>query len=211
MPAKAIAVAVTCVSLIWVGAGSRAAEVAPAASKPKVERFERIDFALPIDRRYQNPFDAEEVAVSLQVKTPRGERLVVPAFFCQDYERRKTAKGGKPGDWVYPRGQPAWRARFAAAEVGTYEAGFEVKDRGLPLQSGSVRFSCVQSERKGFLQVSPAQPALPGVFRGAALLRAGAEPGVHRAGAVRHPLESGGDLRQVLDQRRQFSADLDGV
>jgi hypothetical protein len=158
MPAKAMLLAVTSLGLVWVGTGSRAAEVAPAASKTKVERYERIDFALPIDRRYQNPFDADEVAVVIRVKTPGGQRLVVPAFFCQEYERRRIAKDGKPGDWIYPRGQAGWKARFAPAEVGTYEVGFEVKDRGAPLQSGSVRFSCVQSERKGFLQVSRRNP-----------------------------------------------------
>lgn len=136
-------------------AQSRAAEaitlqVAPA----KVGRYEKIEFTIGLGGRYANPFDPDEVDVSLEITAPGGKRLVLPAFWCQPYERRVINRGGRKTDWLYPTGPPGWKARFAAMEIGTHTAVARLKDRKRTARSAPVRFEAAASNSKGFVRVS---------------------------------------------------------
>ena len=84
-----------------------------------VERYSKIEFVIHLDRHYRNPFDPSEVDLILEITTPKGERLVLPAFLYQHYERRMLRRGGRREEWLYPVGKPEWRARFSPSEVGT--------------------------------------------------------------------------------------------
>ena len=83
----------------------------PAAEK--AGRFEKIEFAIDVPTQYARPFDAEEVDVSVTFSTPGGKQVIVPAFYCQQYERKRLSQGRNATDWMYPVGLPVWKARFA--------------------------------------------------------------------------------------------------
>ena len=124
-------------------------------SADTVERYARVEFALPLDTAYANPFDADEVDVRLEFVTPSGRKLTLPGFYYQDYERqdkRETA------EWLYPVGEPVWKARFAPAEVGAYSCRATLTDRNGTRQSGPAEFQCVPSRRRGYVRVSPRDP-----------------------------------------------------
>lgn len=123
-------------------------------NQERVRRYERIDFQISLTNQYRNPFNPDEVKLDIQLTTPRGNQVSVPAFYFQDYERKRIGSR----DWFYPKGMPTWQARFAPAEMGTYQAAAILKDRQGQAVSKTVRFECVSSERPGFLRVSRRDP-----------------------------------------------------
>ncbi len=132
----------------------------PAAScrleilTPKVERFGKARFLISFSATYTNPFDPGEIAVDLEILTPSGKQIRWPAFFHQAYEVRYVGKGRRGGlQWIYPAGNPTWRARFSPREPGRYKCLARVRTQNLTVRSRPVSFLCVPSRRKGFVQV----------------------------------------------------------
>lgn len=128
------------------------------ADATAVGRYEKIEFRIGLDRRYQNPFDPDEVAVNVMLQTPGGGQVRVPAFSCQPYEHRAGVPGPRGAVWLYPRGAPVWLARVAPSETGPYEAFVELQDRTGTLRSAPVRFTAVPSDRPGYVRVSGKDP-----------------------------------------------------
>jgi hypothetical protein len=124
----------------------------------EVGRYEKLELLIEVDRRYDNPFDPWEVDLVVELNTPDGDKMTLPAFYCQDYERRKLNQGRGRANWFYPVGNGTWKARFAPMQTGTYVAAARLKDKTGTIQSQSVRFDCVPSESKGFLRISEKDP-----------------------------------------------------
>jgi len=51
----------------------------------EVGRYEKLEMLIRVNRRYDNPFDPEEVDLVVMLKTPDGGEMTLPAFYCQDY------------------------------------------------------------------------------------------------------------------------------
>jgi hypothetical protein len=128
------------------------------ASAKKVGRYEKLELLIRVDTRYDNPFDPDEVNLTVLLKTPSGEQIILPAFYCQDYERRKFDQGRNRANWYYPLGEGTWKARFAPMQTGNYLATARLKDRSGTIHSRSVRFNCTPSSRKGFLRIGRKDP-----------------------------------------------------
>jgi len=128
------------------------------ASAKKVGKYEKLELLIRVDARYDNPFDPDQADLTVLLKTPGGERSILPAFYCQDYERRKFDQGRGRANWYYPIGEGIWKARFAPMETGTYLATASLRDRNGTVRSGSVRFDCTPSPRKGFLRIGRKDP-----------------------------------------------------
>lgn len=123
-----------------------------------VGKFEKLELSIPISGRYSNPFDPAQVDVSLELTTPTGRQLHLPAFYCQEYERRHVGPAGRQRDWMYPKGPPVWKARFAPMEIGRHRAVAILNDASGAAASQPVTFDCVPSGRKGFLRMSRKDP-----------------------------------------------------
>ena len=128
------------------------------ASAASVGRYARIEFTVSGLGPYRNPFDPDEVDLVLEIRTPRGGTITLPAFYGQAYERQTRVRNGKPADWFYPVGPPGWRARFAPMEIGAYRCAARLRDRAGVARSATVRFRCTPSKSHGFLRVSKGDP-----------------------------------------------------
>ena len=128
------------------------------SSAKKVGKYEKLELRIRVDARYDNPFDPEQVDLTVMLKTPGGKTIVLPAFYCQEYKRRKLNQGRGRDNWYYPLGQGSWKARFAPMQVGTYSAMARLKDRTGTVQSNRIRFNCTSSLRKGFLRIGQKDP-----------------------------------------------------
>jgi hypothetical protein len=138
--------------------------LAPAAVRleppaPRVGQFEKLEMVIHLDRQYRNPFDPAEVRVDVELAGPAGQRLVLPAFFTQDYERGNAPRGGKTIAWFYPSGPPLWKARFAPPQQGQWHARAVVVDATGRQESKSVSFQCDATAHKGYLRVSDVDPS----------------------------------------------------
>jgi hypothetical protein len=138
--------------------GQTGAAVPMKLSAAKLGQYEKVEFSIPLAGQYRNPFDPDEVDVRLELATPSGAKLSLPAFWCQPYERRQIARRDKNADWIYPINQAGWLARFAPAETGTYTAVATWKDQGGSGRSGPVSFEVTPSQRQGFVRVSRKDP-----------------------------------------------------
>lgn len=149
-------------ALLWIvlGAGACTAgqELGIEPSAKTVGKYEKVEFIIRVDAQYGNPFDPEQVDLIIELRSPGGEKLSIPAFYCQQYEPRRVARGRAEATWMYPAGTPVWKARFAPMEVGAYRAAAKLKDRTGTRRSAEVTFQCKPSSRKGFLQVSKKDP-----------------------------------------------------
>ncbi len=128
------------------------------AATNRVGLYEPLEFRFDFQSGYTNPFDPSEAGISLQVAAPGGRSLTIPAFYGQEFERRRLDSGGGSRDWLYPRGKPSWKARFAPMQTGDYSAVGIVRDGKGTRASAPVRFACEPSGNKGFVRVSSKDP-----------------------------------------------------
>ena len=132
------------------------------SSTKSVGKYEKIELLIAIDSQYDNPFDPNEVDLTLLLKTPGGKEFTLPAFYCQDYKQWQTSAGtgrsGKMANWYYPIGQGSWKTRFAPTESGSYTALAVLKDRNGITRSNRIEFDCTVSSSKGFLRIGRKDP-----------------------------------------------------
>ncbi len=124
----------------------------------QVRRFETIEFSVEPGRSYENPYDADQVAVDLVVSCPDGRAVRVPAFYAEPFEHRRIPDGRTRSDWLYPAGPGRWLARFAPTQVGPHTAVVEVRDELGTRRSNTVAFRCVPSQWHGFVRVGRSNP-----------------------------------------------------
>lgn len=145
--------------LFWaVGVLAQAQAPSVQSATNRVGLFEELEFRLEIPGSYTNPFDPDEVEVNLELVAPSGASLTVPGFYCQEYERQIRGSGVQRRDWMYPRENPVWKARFAPMQRGDYSAVVSVKDRTGTRSSAAVRFVCGPSASRGFVRASGKDP-----------------------------------------------------
>jgi len=139
---------------------SQAAErtIAIEPSAKQVKRFERIEFTLPVQAVAQNPYDPNEIALDVEIISPSGKRISLPAFYDQPFERQRRGEGRGQAEWLYPVGDALWKARFTPTEVGAYTCTAVLKDRLGAARSSAATFECLPAAGKGFVRVSPSDP-----------------------------------------------------
>jgi len=127
-------------------------------SSKNVNRYEKAEFILDVDAVYSNPFSPADVDLSMEFKSPNGKKIIIPAFYYQNFERKYIDRAGKKTEWLYPVGGPVWKARFAPMEVGTYSCKAKLRDRSGTAESDTVSFECIPSQKHGYLRVSLSDP-----------------------------------------------------
>ncbi|NCO39163.1 MAG: hypothetical protein COZ06_34710 [Armatimonadetes bacterium CG_4_10_14_3_um_filter_66_18] len=123
-----------------------------------VARFSKLELILAVQPVGENPDDPNEVDLRVELTSPGGRHLVIPAFYSQAFERRQLDKGGRQVAWLYPVGSPEWKVRFAPTEVGTYTGAVKLRDGAGDVESRAFSFDCVPSESSGFVRVSAQDP-----------------------------------------------------
>ena len=134
----------------------RKLKIQPLAKK--VGKYEKLEILIKTDASYDNPFEPDQVDLTVTLKTPKGRQISLPAFYCQDYERRKFDRQRSKANWYYPLGQGSWKARFAPSQTGTYSATATLRDKNGTIHSESVKFDCTPSSKKGFIKAGRKDP-----------------------------------------------------
>lgn len=129
----------------------------------EVPRYEKFEVTFDINRHITNPFDPEQVKIDATFTDPRDRRVIVPAFYYQDFVRR--IKNDR--EELVPVGPGVWKVRFAPTVEGphTYYLSVQhVGERrgGKPeperLVTGKRAFRCIPSSSKGFIRVCKKDP-----------------------------------------------------
>jgi hypothetical protein len=121
-------------------------------SAAKVGKYEKLEILIKTDTTYENPFDPDQVDLTVTLKTPDNRQITIPAFYYQDYERRKFNGRRGRANWYYPIDRGSWKARFAPMQTGTYSAAATLRDKNGTILSQTVKFDCISSSKKGFIR-----------------------------------------------------------
>jgi hypothetical protein len=136
--------------------------------------YELQEMAIDTDGRVLNPFDPAQMEIKVFFTSPSGERIVVPAFWFQDYDP----------DTARPRGEPGWRVRFAPGQPGEWTARAGLADSSL--MSNTLVFSVkADHSAHGFVRVNQENPRYLGFDDGSSYFPIG----LNMAWSTNHVLE----------------------
>lgn len=119
----------------------------------RVAQWERLDLMLPLAVDPGNPFDPNEVQVDVELTTPRGASVVIPAFVGRAFERSLVNNR----EILAPAGAMQWQARFTPTEVGIWRWRWR-RQRGTALDTGAWESFAATPPRPGqhgFVRRSP--------------------------------------------------------
>lgn len=103
-----------------------------------VINYEKAEFQVVLEEDFQNPYDGNDIALNMILKSPSGKMLFLPAYF-------------ESGN----NGRSIWIARFAPQEIGDYSYHFEVLKNGKEFKkSTGGGFRSLNSEKNGFLHIN---------------------------------------------------------
>jgi hypothetical protein len=152
---------------------SGAAEVAIQASARSVKAYQRIEFTLRADVVAANPYDPGDIDLRVEFTGPDGTRVTVPAFWFQPFEYARHRQGGGTADWIYPVGEPVWKARFATGTPGRWTAAARLKAGDASAASRPVAFTVAPAPGRGYVRVSAEDPRFLAFEDGAPLFAVG--------------------------------------
>ncbi|HLE49139.1 MAG TPA: dockerin type I repeat-containing protein [Patescibacteria group bacterium] len=148
--------------------------VTVSPSSASVKKYQKIEFSFNLSKTYPNPyyfydpsdtqaanpsrmtwFGVDGVTVNINITTPSGKQLVLPAFFYQDYTRHIVGSRNVMGK----SGLPVWKGRFTWSEVGTYSYTVSAEDKEGKTQTSAQTFSITaDNSNPGFIKPNPQDP-----------------------------------------------------
>jgi len=129
-----------------------------SVERAKVGRYERAEFRIGGVPGCGNPYDPAQADVRLEIRTPSGGRVVMPAFYMEPFAIRAVSRGGREVDAFVPVGEPGWSGRYAPLEPGIHTVEAAARVGGKLLRSAPVRIVCLPSARRGFVRISRRDP-----------------------------------------------------
>ena len=101
-------------------------------SSMEVARYEKLELAVALEATYDNPYDVRQVDLTAVFTGPDGREWLVPGFWG---------------------GEGAWRVRFTPSAEGKWRYRLQVRDQHGESEPYDGQFTCLPSERHGWLQV----------------------------------------------------------
>lgn len=114
----------------------------------KVPLYSKFELTFDLNKIFNNPYDPNEIDVSIQFITPSSKVLTHPGFYYEPWELRMKRGHETP----YRNGQPCWKTRLTPAEIGNYKWKLIAKT---PSETDTVKgtFECTPSSSHGFVRV----------------------------------------------------------
>jgi hypothetical protein len=115
----------------------------------------RFELAFDLDGWRGNPFDPEDLAASLEVRTPSNRVVKAAAFLYQNFE----ACLGPDRERIEPKGAKHWRVRYRPCEPGEHRWRLlATSGGGSPVELAAGVFRVTPGSPPDFLRVSDRSP-----------------------------------------------------
>ena len=120
-----------------------------------IELGERFELAFDLTGWRGNPYDPDDVSISMQVTPPGGGAVAVRAFLYQNFD----ALMGQDGEEIVPKGPKHWRARYRPLKEGVHDYRVAVSMAGAPAQElTGGRFTVGPGQAPDFIRISKRSP-----------------------------------------------------
>jgi len=114
--------------------------------RSQIGQYELFELEFALQKEYDNPYDADEVAVDLIITDGNEKRITVPCFFTEKFaydelEEKLTSTGNS-----------SWMARYTPDKPGDYNYHIRIKDNIGGISSRSRQLSVTNRQHKGFIR-----------------------------------------------------------
>lgn len=131
-------------------------KLALTANADKVPQYRKFELNFGLKRDYCNPYDPQVVDVQGHFTDPDGQKVDVPGFIYQAYDRTQTPEGNEQ---LTPTGHSFWKVRFAPAKQGKYTYFVTVRDALGETRSDVGTFTATApANPRGYARVSKTDP-----------------------------------------------------
>ena len=142
-------------ALLVLAAGTRAdAADAFLTLRPPAgphEVLKRLELTVENVPSTENPFDPSLIAVDLEVVPPSGSKLVLPAYWGREFDRK--LEGNREA--LTPSAPPSWRVRYLPLEPGHHRLEVVARVEGQMVSRGSTTLEVEPANRRGLVRVAP--------------------------------------------------------
>ncbi|MFP4380204.1 MAG: glycosyltransferase family 2 protein [Candidatus Sumerlaeia bacterium] len=112
-------------------------------------QYQLYETRFHIKRRFENPFDTDQVLIDAIFEAPSGKQWKIPAFYSQDYIRHASSGDEK----LELTGEPYWAVRFMPHESGEYRWYLKGRDHtGATFESMPRTFTAQAAPGRGYLK-----------------------------------------------------------
>lgn len=146
------------ISLMVVLPPTADAELRLTPAVSRVGRYQCAELRIEGVPHVANPFDPAQADVTIEVRTPAGKRIQIPAFYVEPFEIRPLRRDGREMHCFHAVGVPGWRARYAPVEPGTHTVMATARIGGNVLRSPAARVQCSSAPHSGHVRVSQRDP-----------------------------------------------------
>jgi len=115
--------------------GSAGISVKPTLKS--MEEFETLYIDISLTKKFENPYDPEDIKVDAIIRPPDGNKIILPCFYKYDLP-----------------GKSNWEARFTAMQAGTHSFHVQVVNQKDTSNSEEFYLSVKESEKDGFLRLN---------------------------------------------------------
>ena len=112
----------------------------------QVRQYEIFEIEFDLRNAYENPYDADEVAVDLIITDKNDEVMMVPCFYTENYTFDDTKNK------LTATGKTLWKARYTPDNPGDYKYSIRIIDENGITHSHSRQLSVIRSQHKGFIR-----------------------------------------------------------
>ncbi len=116
------------------------------------EKYKKVEGEITLKAEYRNPFDFDDLNVKVTITAPDGKKFELDAFYFELYTETLYGhkKSNSPG---------TWRWRFTPSVAGRHTLLTTLRDhRGRTADLPEQSFSVKESNRRGFVRISPYDP-----------------------------------------------------
>ncbi|MHC4581339.1 MAG: DUF5060 domain-containing protein [Planctomycetota bacterium] len=132
-----VCVGVVCLMMVTLAAAKPPSILSVRPSARQVGLYEKLELRIDLDATYTNPFDPEQIDLTVELTAPSGRKWNIWGFY-------------NPSAWT-----SLWMARFSPVEKGTWRYVATVTDSQGKASSRAGSFTAVDSSHHGFIRIAP--------------------------------------------------------
>ncbi|MBL7185607.1 MAG: DUF5060 domain-containing protein [Phycisphaerae bacterium] len=134
-----VCVGVMCLTMVTLAAAKPPSILSVQSNSRQIGLYEKFELRIDLEAAYTNPFDPEEIDLTVEFTAPSGKKWNIWGFY-------------NPSAWT-----SLWMARFSPTEKGAWRYVVTVTDSEGTGQSRAGTFTAADSSHHGFVKIASNQ------------------------------------------------------